>query len=87
MSAKYLEYKKKAQAPADFTVDISKTVSKNCLYIIENCETAHDRLVALRKHLAPNDSARKHEIAGKYNALKVAPKSAKMIEQWLQEWP
>ena len=46
-------YDKRVQALADFNLEISKTIAKRRLYLIQDCETAYDRLVTLKKHLAP----------------------------------
>lgn len=79
------EYKRKVQALADFNLEISKTISKKRLYLIQDCETPHQRLVMLKKHLAPDAATRRHEITEKYNSLKVAPSSVTKISQWLAE--
>lgn len=71
---------------ADFNLEISKTISKKRLYLIQDCETPHQRLVMLKKHLAPDAATRRHEITEKYNSLKVAPSSVTKISQWLAEW-
>jgi hypothetical protein len=39
----------KVQALADFNFEISKTIARRRLYLIQDCETAHDRLVTLKK--------------------------------------
>jgi hypothetical protein len=79
-------YSKKVQALADFTLEISKTVAKRRLYLIQDCDTTYDRLVTLKKHLAPDVATRRHELTAQYNALKTAPRAIKKIEHWLTDW-
>ncbi|KAI0992344.1 hypothetical protein K3495_g15842, partial [Podosphaera aphanis] len=83
---KLAEYKKTVQALAEFNLEISKTISYKRIYLIQDCETPHDRLIALKKHLAPDVATRRHELTDRYNALKIAPSSSKKIESWLAEW-
>lgn len=79
-------HNKKVQALADFNLEISKTIAKRRLYLIQDCDTAYDRLVTLKKHLAPDVATRRHELTAQYNALKTAPRAIKKIEQWLADW-
>ena len=82
----YLDYKKKAQALAEITLDIGKTIAKRHIYLIENADKAHERLHILKKHLAPTDTSRRYELIAKYNSLKTIPKAAKNLEGWLASW-
>src|SRR3954447_14007864 len=79
-------HNKRVQALADFSLEISKTVAKRRLYLIQDCDSAYDRLVILKKHLAPDVATRRHELTAQYTALKTAPRAIKKIEQWLADW-
>ena len=80
------EYLTKKKALADLNTDISKTIAVRHIYLIKDHETPYDRLVALKKFLCPTDATRRRELADKYNALKIAPRVAKKVEQWLADW-
>ena len=82
----YLDYKKKAQALAEITLDIGKTIAKRHIYLIENADKAHKRLRVLKKHLALTDASRRYVLIAKYNSLKTIPKAAKNLEGWLASW-
>jgi hypothetical protein len=71
---------------ADLNTDISKTIAVHHIHLIKDHETLYDRLVALKKFLCPTDTTRRRELADKYNALKIAPRAAKKVEQWLADW-
>jgi hypothetical protein len=74
------------KALADLNTDISKTITVRHIYLIKDHETPYDRLVALKKFLCPTDATRRRELADKYNALKIAPRAVKKVEQWLSDW-
>src|SRR5579862_240664 len=82
----HAEYLKKEKALANLNLEIGRTLAKRHIYLIQNCETAHERLVILKKYLAPDVAARRHDIRTQYIALKAAPRSVKKIEQWLADW-
>ncbi|KAI9860344.1 MAG: hypothetical protein M1813_006233 [Trichoglossum hirsutum] len=83
----YTDYKVNAARLADlstddhFNLEISKTIAKRRLYLIQDCETAYNRLVTLKKHLASDVATRRHELTAQYNALKTALQAIKKIEQ------
>ena len=82
-NAKYCTQKK---ALSKLNTDIGKTISPRHIHLILNKDTPYDRLVALKKFLCPTDATRRRELADKYNALKIAPRAAKKVEQWLSDW-
>jgi hypothetical protein len=71
---------------ANLNTDISKTIPVHHIHLIKDHETLYDRLVAFKKFLCPTDTTRRHEHADKYNTLKIAPRAAKKVEQWLADW-
>jgi hypothetical protein len=68
------------KALADLNTDISKTIAVRYIYLIKDHETPYNRLVALKKFLCLTDATRRHDLANKYNALKIAPRAAKKVE-------
>lgn len=82
---KLAECRKTVQALAEFNHEISKTISHKHIYIIQDCETPHDRLIALKKNLAQDVAMRRHEPTERYNAQEIAPSSSKRNESWLAE--
>ncbi|KAI0997604.1 hypothetical protein K3495_g10585 [Podosphaera aphanis] len=79
---KLSEYPKRSQALADFNLEISRIIAKKQLYLIQDCNTPYDRLIRLRKHVAPDASTRRHEIKSNYNALKTAPAAMSNLDDW-----
>ena len=51
-----------------------------------NRDPQYDRLVRLKKHLAPDASTRRHEITSKYFGLKVAPTAVSKLGDWFSNW-
>jgi hypothetical protein len=71
---------------ADLNTDVSKTIAVRHIHLIKDHETPYNRLVALKKFLCLTDATRRRELADKYNALKIAPRAAKKVKQWLTDW-
>lgn len=67
------EYRRQFQVLADLKLEINRKFSKERLHPIQDCDTVHERLIKLKKHLAPDAATRCHELMDKYTALKVAP--------------
>ncbi|KAF1941430.1 hypothetical protein EJ02DRAFT_317189, partial [Clathrospora elynae] len=80
------EYRTQTKAMADLNMDISKTIAVRHIHLIKDYKNPYDRLVALKKFLCPTNATCRRELADKYNALKVAPRAVKKIEQWLSDW-
>jgi hypothetical protein len=84
-SARTFESRRQKKALAEFNSEIGKMIASKYLYLIENKNTPHDRLTTLKKHLAPSDATRQHDLIVRYKALQTPPPGRK-VEEWLRSW-
>ena len=78
----YQEYLKARKEINDF---IMRTVSLSNHIYMRNSDGVRQKIIDLKKHLAPTDEARELELSTLYSQLKKAP-SNQDIDQWLRRW-
>jgi len=78
-------YEKQKRAINDISNYIVRTTSVAYLLLIDDLNTVHERLKALKTALAPTTSGRKRDVLNQYTALKVYNKK-QSINKWLNNW-
>lgn len=82
------EYDQKADAIHQIYMDCANLVSRRYIYIVLGAATAHDRLKALQRYLAPTLSANQEVLSKKYRALQTQPYTLdpRQVDVWLEGW-
>ena len=79
------EYRDKTDALKGIQQHIVASVDRQLIWYLDGADTVHQKLVALKKRLAPTDRARKTDIARRYRELHRPPPKGK-TEKWVRQW-
>jgi hypothetical protein len=78
-------YREKRDALKDIEQHIMTTVDRQHILYLDGADTVYQKLIALKKRLAPTDRARELDVARRYRDLLRGP-NAQQSEKWLQQW-
>jgi Reverse transcriptase (RNA-dependent DNA polymerase) len=78
-------YREKRDALKDIEQHILTTVDRQNILYLDGADTVYQKLVALKKRLAPTDRARTLEVTRRYRELLRGPR-AQQQEAWLQQY-
>jgi hypothetical protein len=78
-------YREKRDALKDIEQHIMTTVDRQNILYLDGADTVYQKLVALKKRLAPTDRARTLEVTRRYREMLRGPK-AQQHEKWLQQY-
>ncbi|SLM40368.1 hypothetical protein LPUS_11143 [Lasallia pustulata] len=80
------DFERQAKALSDLTTFLQDTISAHNITYLKNVEPhPWDILRALKKRLAPSDTAQKYEVIYAYRKMCKGPGNQN-IETWLDEW-
>jgi hypothetical protein len=77
-------YREKRDALKDIEQHIMTTVDRQNILYLDGADTVYQKLMALKKRLAPTDRARTLEVTRRYRELLHGPR-AQQQEKWLQQ--
>lgn len=78
-------YREKRDALKDVEQHILTTVDRQNILYLDGADTVYQKLMALKKRLAPTDRARTFEVTRRYRELLRGPR-AQQHEKWLQQY-
>ncbi|KAF2465256.1 uncharacterized protein BDR25DRAFT_378892, partial [Lindgomyces ingoldianus] len=81
---KITEYKTLRKSLARMGAEISRTIALQHYFLIKDHNDAYNKLVALKRQLAPTSSNRQRILIEQYRALQKKPR--KDFDAWLSEW-